>query len=303
MWGKLTVIAVYEFQGCFWHGCSKCYSGDIINVKNQIDMMTLKNKTEEKNRKIKQSGYNLIEVYECDLDKDKIFKEYFKQQKRDVVEPLNPRDAFFGGRTNVTKLRYNFKENEKGRYVDFCSLYPTVQYYKKYPVGHPTKILNPEKINRNWFGLIKCKVSPPRGLYHPVLPVKTKCGDSEKLLFPLCHTCPKEKKKAEKCQHTDEERSFIGTWCINELFKAIDKGYSVERIYEVWHFEKTTENMFKDYVKRFMKIKIESSPLKVGLNCTYKSEAEFKQVIKDKLGIELDEIRPNPGMRAIAKLS
>lgn len=128
-------------------------------------------------------------------------------------------------------MRYDFKESEKGRYVDFCSLYPTVQYYKKYPVGHPTKILNPETIYRSWFGFIKCKVNPPRGLYYPVLPVKTLCGNAGKLLFPLCRSCAKE--KIQKCTHTDEERSFVGTWCTNELFKALDKGYSVENIYEV----------------------------------------------------------------------
>ena len=56
------------------------------------------------------------------------------------MDPLNP--------TNATKL-YNFKENECGKYVGFCSLYPTVQYYKKYSIGHPTKILNPEKYHEN----------------------------------------------------------------------------------------------------------------------------------------------------------
>ena len=64
-----------------------------------------------------------------------------------MVDPINPRDAFHGGRTNTTKLLYNFKENECGLYIDFCSLYPTVQHYKKYPIGHPTKIFNPEKYN------------------------------------------------------------------------------------------------------------------------------------------------------------
>ena len=24
---------VYEFQGCFWHGCEKCFSNDMINTK------------------------------------------------------------------------------------------------------------------------------------------------------------------------------------------------------------------------------------------------------------------------------
>lgn len=39
---------VYEFQGCFWHGCGKCVSDDTINTSNQIDMLTLRKKTKEK---------------------------------------------------------------------------------------------------------------------------------------------------------------------------------------------------------------------------------------------------------------
>ena len=292
---------VYEFQGCFWHGCPKCYTGDKINPKNKIDMATLQKQTLEKNTKIRNAGCKLVEIYECKLDKEhKCFKRWMVENPCEVVTSLNPRDAFFGGRTNVTKLQYKFNKGEKGRYVDFVSLYPTVQYYKKYPIGHPTKILNPEKLDKNWFDLIKCKVLPPKGLYHPVLPVKIKCGNAEKLLFPLCKVC--SKLKSQKCSHSDELRSFTGTWCTNELFTAIDRGYKVKQIYEVWNFEETSEDLFKGYVRKFMKIKMESSPLEVGPNCTYKTEREFKDIVSERLSIELGEIKPNPGMRAIAKL-
>ena len=32
---------VYEFQGCVWHGCPKCYSPDTINKHSQIPMKEL----------------------------------------------------------------------------------------------------------------------------------------------------------------------------------------------------------------------------------------------------------------------
>ena len=121
---------VYEFQGCFWHGCKKCYTKDTINPWNQMEMGELQNKTETKNQKIRNSGYNLIETYKCELAKNSDFKKWSKKNDVELITPLNPRDAFFGGRTNVTKLKYEFKDNEKGRYVDFVSLYPTVQYFK-----------------------------------------------------------------------------------------------------------------------------------------------------------------------------
>ena len=108
----------------------------------------------------------------------------------------------------------NFKENECGRYVDFCSLYPTVQYYQKYPIGHPTKIFNPEKHDVSWYRLIKCKVVPPRKLYHPVLPQRIKVVHEEKeskkkksmvcekLVFTLCKACA-ETRNQNKCEHSD----------------------------------------------------------------------------------------------------
>ena len=58
---------VYEFQGCFWHGCPKCYSGATINTKNQIDMEELNKRTLAKNKKIQELGYNLVTIYECEL--------------------------------------------------------------------------------------------------------------------------------------------------------------------------------------------------------------------------------------------
>ena len=293
---------VYEFQGCFWHGCKKCFDSDTINSKNQIDMRTLHRRTMEKNNKITSAGYNLVEIYECDLLRNTKFKSFMQSNSHDVVEPLNPRDAFFGGRTNITKLTYDFKKNESaaGGYVDFVSLYPTVQFFEKYPCGHPTKIFNPKRFDENWFGFIKCKVNPPRGLYHPVLPQKILCGKSKKLLFPLCRTCAETKQ--QECYHLKSERSFIGTWCTNEMQKALEKGYKIEKIYEVWHFPETSCDLFKGYVSKFMKIKMESSELKTGPGFKYESEEQFKKIVLERLGIYLESMKFNPGRRAIAKM-
>jgi hypothetical protein len=60
-------------------------------------------------------------------------------------------------------------------------------------------------------------------------------------------------------QHNDEERSLTGTWVTDELKKALEKGYVVQRIYEVWHFDETeqydpktkTGGLFTDYVNTF----------------------------------------------------
>ena len=182
-------------------------------------------------------------------------------------------------------------------YVDVCSLYPTAMYFDDYPVGHPIIFKNPRAFDPTWFGFIKCKVAPPRSLYHPVLPVKVKTGSSEKLVFPLCLTCAVESVNTHRCNHTDAEREIIGTWGTKEVEKAVEMGYKILEIYEVMHFEKSN-SLFKGYVQDFMKIKLETSPHTYPSNETYAAE------VKKAYGINLDlnNIAPNPGKRAVSKL-
>ena len=296
---------VYEFYGCFWHGCPKCYRPNIINTKNQKDMGTLNDQTIEKRDTIKNAGYNHVSTYECQLAKNKDFQKFAKNFTQEIVEPLNPRHSFYGARTNATKLLYNFKENECGRYVDFCSLYPTVQYYQKYPINYPTKIFNPEKHDVSWYGLIKCKVVPPRKLYHPVLPQrikvvheekegkKKKSIANEKLVFTWSKACA-ETRNQNKCEHTDNERSSIGTWTTDEINKTLEKGYKVLRTYEVWHFDKSTDDLFKGYIRRFMKIKLESSKYDFRIK---EEEVSFKIKIKKSLDIDIEKFKTKPSIQ------
>ena len=106
-------------------------------------------------------------------------------------EPLNPRNAFFGGRTGNTAKVYDLQDNHKIKYIDVCSLYLYIYKRGKYPIGHPKVYVGEEKClefvgNINDIdevdGLIKYEILPPRDLYDPVLPVKM----YGKLIFPLC---------------------------------------------------------------------------------------------------------------------
>ena len=108
-----------------------------------------------------------------------------------------------------------------------------------------------------------------------------------------------ETRNQNKCEHTDNERSFIGTWTTDEVNKAIEKGYKVLRTYEIWHFHKTTDDLYKGYVRRFMKIKLESSKHDFK---TKEEETNFKLKIKKGLDIDIEKFQFNPGLRSIAKL-
>ena len=166
-----------------------------------LTMQDVYEKTQAKIANLLEKGYNVIEMWECQWSK-------LKQANPDVqtyvdslqfVEPLNPRDAFCGGRTNVIKLYHRVTPDQKIHYIDYTSLYP---WFKK---------------------------------YHPVLPHR----HGGKLTFPLCPTCVEEEmakpplERSYRCAHSDDQRVLTGTWCTPELKKAVELGYEVQYIYEV----------------------------------------------------------------------
>ncbi len=59
-----------------------------------------------------------------------IYYEYYfkKTWNKEIIEPLDPRDALYGGRTEPTKLLYICPKNYKLRYIDVFSLYLTVMF-------------------------------------------------------------------------------------------------------------------------------------------------------------------------------
>ena len=192
----------------------------------------------------------------------------------DIQDRLDPRESFFGGRTNAAKLKYKAVEGEKIKYVDFTryayhfrcsknhnfticiylyeknvtytsllkiififSLYPYVNKYARYPIGHPKIITSDFEDISAYFGIAKIKILAPRGLYHPVLPYRS----NDKLKFPLCRTCA-DTESRDACHHTDEQRSFTGTWCTPEIEKALQMGYTLLKVYEVYHWDESTQH-------------------------------------------------------------
>ena len=165
-------------------------------------------------------------------------------------------------------------------------------------MGHPQIITENFADISTYFGLIKCTVLPPRGLFHPVLPYRT----PDKLMFPLCKACA-DTLNQNPCTHSDEERAIRGTWCHVELMKAIEKGYEVLNIHEVWHWEETTDELFKEYVNMFLKIKQEASGYPKDCVTDEQKQRYIEEYYQHE-GIRLnpDKIEYNPGLRYLAKL-
>ena len=207
--------------------------------------------------------------------------------KRDEYDFI--RRAFFGGRTNATTFYKKFtnKEIKAGkcmRYKDVQSLYPSVQFFCNMPVGIPQHIEPPasnfgddlHQFIKDTFGFIEVDITPPKGLYHPVLPER-KDG---RLIFDLL---PKTR----------------AVYSSVELLKAIEKGYVITKIYKALKFEKRND-IFKSYVRKLLKGKVEAS----GTKLEGEELEEFLMEHKKRFGIDLDRanLKRNEGYRSLMKI-
>ena len=95
---------------------------------------------------------------------------------------------------------------------------------------------------------------------------------------------------------------FTGTWVSLELNLAVEMGYKIVKIHEVWHFPDKTDRLFRDYIDMFLKKKQEASGWP-GWCKTDEDKERYLQDYKDKEGIELDrdDIEYNAGARTVWK--
>lgn len=295
---------VIEFYGCFWHGCPECIKDlSQIHPVRKVTFQSLLDATLRREHSLRNAGYNVETIWECQWKEKKLNKEVKKITDSIFIKSrLSPREAFRGGRVEAGKLIYDINKSQTGlglAYVDICSLYPTVNCYEYYPVGHPEIITSgfESLCIDSYFGLIQCAVLPPKQLRNGVLPVHS----SGKLLFPLCRTCA-EKMQVDPCTHSEEERTLYGVWVSEELKQAVGKGYEIKHIYCVHHFARKSNQLFAHYIKTFFKMKLAAS--KRPPNETPEELMEFINKLQEKDGIYLqpEDFHENAGVRNIAKL-
>jgi len=244
-------------------------------------------------------------MWECEWERVKAGKPeivQFIHENQFQLKPLSPFEAFFGGRVETFQMKTT---NRRCHYIDVTSLYPSILVSKKFPVGHPRIITNnfgdPETAPSRFFGIMKCAILPPRQLHIPVLPGKY--GKDGKLLFTLCRTCATERQSRQLCLHNSGERVLLGTWFTPEIELAVEMGYRVLEVFQVYDFEESSTDLFEGYIKHFYKIKLMAS----GVPPKFKTPEEVEQFCRDVSRIEGIEITPdkledNPGLRQLGKL-
>ncbi|XP_074653614.1 uncharacterized protein LOC141907771 [Tubulanus polymorphus] len=266
-------------------------------------MEELYQSTNQKTDFLRSRGYTVVTLWEHAyiemLANDVGFRE-FVVGNTDIVDGIDPRDAFFGGRTNAIKLHHVVENDERIKYIDICSLYPFVNKHCSYPIGHPIIVTENFKAISDYYGIVKCVVLPPRELFLPVLPYRS---PDSKLTFPLCRTCCDTMQQHERCRHADEERCITGTWVTVELMAAIRRGYRIVRVNEVWHWEERETGLFAQYIDKFLKIKVEANGWPENVK-TDADKSRFVKAYKDREGVEIEceKVCFNPGLRAVSKL-
>ena len=294
---------VYEFLGCWFHGCPVCYKERSMKHPYKLkSMQELHDETQQRLQNLEEQGFNICCIWECQFDKQ--YKE--QAEYRALIDkfyphmdPIAPREALFGGRVNAVRLYHEVDESssQEIKYADVCSLYPYVNKYKPYPLGHP-EILSCEQIDidhlHNYKGLIKCKVLAPEKLWLPVLPIHC----NKKMVFTLCQSCAENEDTC--CTHSVQQRALVGTWTSVELQKAVQTGYRVLEVYQLWHWHQWSTGVYSEYIDKYLKMKQEASGYPDWVQCS-EDEDQFKQKYFQAEGITLDHVQLNPGKRAFAK--
>lgn len=293
---------VYLVLDCVESACPKCFP------KRRADTEAVVHKI----KRIHAARYDVDILWTCEyfvhLAPSHAFREFRRYHPADWYADLDVHDAFFGGRTNAIQLyrKCRVERGERIRYYDINGLYPYINTTGVYPVAHPRKLFDVwggDVANGYFFGVAKCYVLPPRGLYHPVLPYRY----DGKLLFPLCRTCLREAMVMQgplECRHTDAERRLMGTWPTPELEYAAASGYRIELVREVHHFERQRKGLFRPFMNPLMKRKQEASGWP-GWARTDEQKAAYLRDYEGREGVALDpeRIHKNKGMRKTNKLA
>ena len=256
------------------------------------------------------------EIYECEFKKLDLSSISYLHDDHPLISDnvLQPRQAFYGGRTGHAMQYYKAPPGTRIMYADVCSLYPAVNKFGEYMIGHPKIYIGDEcfdVIGQNYdisqiHGVIKCAILPPRSLLFPVLPLKI----NNRLLFPLCRTCAENSIQID-CPHNNPgDRELVGSWMSVELIEAQKQNYEIKKIYEIWDYETTQYNpetreggLFAEYINNLFVKKVEASGFPDWC-VTEEDKQNFVRDVEEAEGVTLDisKIKKNPALRTINKL-
>ena len=129
-------------------------------------------------------------------------------------------------------------------------------------------------------------------------------------MFALCRKCCEDLVQ-DDCPHDDpRDRELYGTWVSLEVQKAVEMGYEVLRVFEIWQYETTQYNqktrkggLFTPYIDKFFERKILASGFPP--ECVTEAEKDdYIWQVRQHKGIDLQKSKMvfNAGARINSKL-
>jgi hypothetical protein len=111
---------VYQFHGCYFHGCPTCVNPVTVNKHGGKHMSDLYDASLKHEESIKNK-YELVTIWEHKFDSNKDMTS-ITLSEYDLIEPCKYRDAFYGGRTEPFKL-YDFQHFNQKLVILMCVHY------------------------------------------------------------------------------------------------------------------------------------------------------------------------------------
>ncbi|KAK3913494.1 putative DNA polymerase [Frankliniella fusca] len=283
---------VYDFLGCWHHShpptqCQtfKHMTQGVHDKRAEVTRQDRYLRTMRIHDTLRRAGYVIKMIWECQFDCDLKHNPqmiaFFDNSKCETPPVLNEREGLYGGRTGAFKAYYK------------CDLEMGDD-----PASPPLDQTE---------GYISCTVLPPLDLLLPLLPWRSPNG---RLLFLLCRTCGEEENQGTCTHNRDEDRCLRGVWPVPEVRKALQLGYIILKVEEVWHYPHTMqydvktgeEGLFSKFITHWMRKKIEASGWPSHCS-TEEAKAEFVEGNKKLLGITVDPaaMKKNASLRHLYK--
>lgn len=289
---------LYWYLSCSYWGCPECMieynEFNWIIPERGMYASDVRNNLESILESLRRNYRNVVTIwghnFHCAFEDPYVVKSF---------QLMNPQDCFYGGRTEVFQLYSNAALLEKEiHYYDVTSLYPSVYAHYPLPLGNPVHVtghqidltrFHPTASNR-YYGFARVKVIPRKTDLIGLLPQRD--STSGRLFFPVY---PME-----------------GCWGTEELYLAMQNGYEIENIYEMYYWDERNKSCchFAAYVNYFFQLKQEAEGWKkLGASSDTPSEEEMSMLV-EKLYYQngnLARIRPqkvkkNAVLRSLAKL-
>jgi len=293
---------VYVCLNCTFHGCKECF---LEEIESGVDHPTRPGTYSMVHRDTAIYVESLMSAYGPDqvhiVWQHELERLIWSDFELECSNVMTDREMFYGGRTEVFSPYVNgeFAVGNEIKYHDVCSLYPYVCAFKRLPIGSPQHIFGDEvdfarvcDLNHPdpYFGFMRCTIVPNNTDIIGLLPRRDPVGG--RLEFPL--------------------HEMTGSWGTEEIRLAIEHGYRVTNVYEVYHWteDESSDTFLRGYVSFFLRMKQEAEGWKKLGATSDEPDDEEKEKVAEKVYVEsgciarirAGNVAKNPVKRQMAKL-